>query len=141
MKVLLLKDVKGLGQKNQIKAVADGYARNFLVPRGLARMTDTGAIATKQAVDRKEDGLVALYSEMVTRLKNESLSFKMKVNESGTAFGGISKAMIEAELLEKGIAEVSVTLDHPLKTLGEHVVAVSFPRGIQGRVKISVEAE
>ena len=141
MQVLLLQDVKGLGQKHQIKTVSDGYARNFLIPRGLARKTDSQAIAAKKSADRREDDLVAKYTEMVSHLAHNPIQFRVSVSESGTIFGGISAQMITEAILKEGLSDVSVELPHPLKSIGEHVVAVRFPRGIRGQATVVVSAE
>lgn len=141
MQVLFLQDVKGVGQKNQIKTVADGYARNFLIPRGLARRADSQAIATKKSFDRKEDGMLKKYQEMADHLHHNPIEFKVAVSENGKIFGGISAQMITQALSKERLTEMTVELAHPIKTTGEHKVEVRFPRGVRGQARIMVVAE
>lgn len=141
MQVLLLQDVKGVGQKHQIKTVSDGYARNFLIPRGLARKTDSQAIAVKKGVQKKEDTLLAAYENMAEHLKHEPVIFTVAVNKEGVAFGGVSAQMIVDSLAEEGLREMTVELAHPLKSVGEHKVVVRFPRGVRGEAKIIIASE
>lgn len=145
MKVILLKDTKGVGKKFDVKEVKDGYARNFLLMRGLAEA------ATKDALNRLEAQRKILEVEhlkFVEKLKTEAarienivLNFKMKVSEKGEAFGSVTRKDIEIELSQKGFKNLKIELEKPVKTIGEHSVPVDFGEGIRSKLKVVTAAE
>ncbi|MGC9603515.1 MAG: 50S ribosomal protein L9 [Minisyncoccia bacterium] len=145
MKVILQKDIKGIGKKFDVKEVKDGYARNFLLVRGLA-----GA-ATKSALDKLEAQKKIWEAErqkLVEKLKAEAakiegivLDFKMKTGEKGETFGSVTRKDIEAELSRKGFKNLKIELEKSIKTIGEHSVPVDFGEGVKGKLKIVTEAE
>lgn len=138
MKVILLTDVKGVGRKNEVKDVADGYARNFLIARKLAVAADQQGMAVKSAADAKEAGERARLQKIADMMSTASLTFTIKTGEHKEVFGSVSKRDIENALREKGITEGQVLLDHPIKATGEHVVEVSFGKGVKGKAKVLI---
>lgn len=138
MKVLLLKDVRKVGKKYEIKEVSDGYARNFLFARKLAVPADEGAMKIKAKAEAGESALISRYKEMAAKLNRETLEFKVRAGEKGGVFGSVTSQQIKKALLEKGYEVAEVVLEKPLRALGEHKVAISFGRGITGEAKVLV---
>lgn len=146
MKVIFLKDIVGVARKNEIKDVAEGYARNFLMPRGFAIPATDAAVAgverekaQKAAEIEKE---TARFREYAKKLSEIQIVFKVKMGEKGKAFGSVSPAKIMDALKKYGIAVEKSWLPHEsLKTMGEHCVAVNFPHGVKGEVRVIIEKE
>ncbi len=141
MKVILLADVKGVGRKNEMKEVADGYARNFLIGRKLAIAADKKGQSVKAGIDAKEAGEVARLTALATKLAALPLEFTIKTGAHHEVFGSVSKKMIEEAIRAKGITEGELILEHPIKSTGEHKVEVSFGKGVKGIAKITVKAQ
>ena len=139
MKVLLLKDVKGVGRKMEVVNVADGYGRNFLVNRGLGRILDDSLNSLKKSHDDKVLSGVKRYEKMAKELGERVLDFNVKVGEKGEVFGGVAAAQIKKTLDDLGYHEVEIKLPHALKSLGEFEVAFHLPHGVTGKLKVSVK--
>src|SRR3989344_3723885 len=116
MKVLLLEDVKGFGRRMEVKNASDGYARNFLIARKLAVPADDVAMSLKKQSETRESALTEKWKSQADKLKKDTLEFAVKTGEKG----------YQGEVL----------LSEPLKIIGEHKVAVSFPRGIRGEARV-----
>jgi len=135
MKVLLLEDVKGFGRRMEVKNASDGYARNFLIARKLAVPADDVAMSLKKQSETRESALTEKWKSQAEKLKKDTLEFAVKTGEKGEVFGSVKKDQINAKLKEKGY-QGEVLLSEPLKIIGEHKVAVSFPRGIRGEARV-----
>ncbi len=147
MKVLLLKDVYKLGHAGDVKKVADGYGRNFLLPQGLAVLATPGALKTverireKAAVER-----AALNQEMsgiAEKLANVELQFYSKAGETGKLYGSITSQMVVDELNKKAGTSLSkhqIESD-PIRTLGEHIATVRLTVDLTPKIKIFVNRE
>lgn len=140
MKVILLKDIRGIGRRNEVKEVSDGYARNFLIAKGIAAPVTPRAIAEKTAADARDSALMDKLRRQAEKLGKETLKFALRGDDKGTLFGAVSAEQIETALHAKGYADTSVTLERPLKHAGEHAVEVRFPRGVKGTARVTVEA-
>ena len=147
MKVILLKDVKNVGKKDQIKEVSDGYARNFLFANGLAVQYTRGSseVLTKQIDARAEaeEKAVEDAKEKAKKLENAVLSFKLKVND-GKAFGSITTKHIKDKLngdYKIDIDRKRILLKDNITSLGQYVVKLDLHKGVVGKVTILVEAE
>lgn len=144
MKVIFLKDIADVARKNEVKDVAEGYARNFLLPRNLAvPATDAvlrsvaGEKTRKAAEEEKEK---ARFRELAEKLNAMPIIFKVKMGEKGKAFGSVGPAKIIDELKQRGIILDRSWLAHEsLKTMGEHKVAINFPHGTKGEVRVIIE--
>lgn len=128
MKVILIKDVKGVGRKFDLKEVSDGYGRNFLLKNGLAEVATAAKEAwAKKKVEEshldKKKAEELLYAKFKA-IEGITLSFKSKATETGSLFAGIHKDEIVAALAkhEIHIPADFVVLDKPLKHVGEHQV-------------------
>jgi large subunit ribosomal protein L9 len=147
MKVLLLKDVYNLGRAGDVKKVADGYGRNFLLPKGLAVLATPGML---KQVDRirttatKVRELVnAEKSGLAEQLTNLEIKFTTKAGESGKLFGSITQQMIVDAIKEKLNVEIDrhQVESQPLREVGEHKVRVRLTFDLIPQVKVLVEAE
>ena len=141
MKVLLLQDVKRVGRRHEIKEVSEGYARNFLFPRKLARIVDENALKMKAESEKEEKALFEKYKELAEALKKEVLEFEVRVGNKNEVFGSIKKGEIEKTLSRKGYGDVEAELDQPLKSVGEHKVKINFNQRISGEVRIKVRSQ
>jgi large subunit ribosomal protein L9 len=145
MKVILTGDVQKLGKSGELKDVADGYARNFLIPRKLAVPAAGGAyrawqhdIANREEKREREreDAEVA-----TQRIASTTLTLGVKVGEGGKLYGSIGAKDIADALARRGIEidRHKVELDEPLKTLGTYKVAVKVYQGLTAEVTVVVE--
>lgn len=147
MKVILLQDIPKLGRKSEVKEVSDGYARNFLFSRNLAKPATDSTLKElskqKEIAEKNRAEEQGKIMEAVEKLKSLVLNFKVKIGEKGKAFGSVTGAKIAAELKKKGIEveKEAIDLKESIKTMGKHTVKIEFPQNIQGEVKIAVEKE
>ena len=148
MDVILLQDVKGLGKTGDIKRVADGYARNFLLPQGLARIPSAGAIKDTElrlrTIRRRQDRIETEASTIAGILKDVTLRFRAKAGESGRLYGSITAGDIAEALQREARVDVDkrrLVLDEPIRDLGLHRVAIKLHAGIGAEVRVIVEAE
>lgn len=148
MDVLLLKDVAGIGQAGQVKKVSDGYARNYLIPRGLATPATPGAVKqaeiVRTAAARREAKTLAEAQELAKQLSETRLVFRAKAGAGDRLFGSITSGDI-AEALARDqhitIDKRKIELDAPIKELGEKHVAIKLHPQVTAHVKIVVERE
>lgn len=146
MKIVLLKDVKGIGKKLDVKEVPDGYARNFLIPRNLA------APATKENIQNAEK--IKLFKQkenqeqekslrrISTEISEKRIKFFLKADDHGKLFGSVNKDSILKALRENKFItkeHVEIKIDHPIKELGDYEVEMSFGKGIKTKLKITIE--
>ena len=147
MEVILKEDVVNLGHRGDVVKVADGYGRNFLLPRKLAlQATDANkaVIETmKTAAARRSASEKVLAEELLTKLEPLALSFTRKSGEAGHLFGSVTSADIAAGLEAKGfeIDRRKIQLDEPLKSVGEFSVAIKLYREVTAHVKVKIVAE
>jgi len=147
MKVLLIKDVFNLGRAGEVKKVADGYARNFLIPQKMAVMATVGAMKQVERIQASATKQRELLNEEMSGLAEQiaalELSFKAKVGETGKLYGSITQQMIIDVVNE----QLHVNLDRhqvesqPLREVGEHSVRVRLTFDLIPEIKITVEGE
>jgi len=133
MKIILLKDVKKIGKKYEIKDVSDGFALNMLIPKGLALPATTGNINTIEM--KRKNNLFEIIKnnteleEALKRIKNITVELKGKVNDIGHLFAGIHKENI-TEAIQKqygiNLSPEHIILDKPIKEVGEHDVKLNI---------------
>ncbi len=145
MKVILTNDVDKLGKSGELKDVADGYARNFLIPRKLAVPAAGGAfrawqhdIASREEKRTRERADAEIAAQ---RIGSTTLTMGVKVGEGGKLYGSITAKDIADALGRRGIVvdRHKVDLDEPLKTLGTYKVAIRVFPGMTPEVTIAVE--
>jgi len=148
MDVVLLKEVKRLGKPGDVKKVADGYARNYLFPHGLAvPATDEtrNRIAAQAAAEARQQAKeLATAEAQASQLDHIELVFKVKAGESGHLYGSITNADIAERLSAKLGEEIDkrkVMLDEPLREVSRRDVEVRLHSGVKITVKIIIEAE
>ncbi len=147
MKVLLIKDVYKLGRAGDIKKVADGYGRNFLLPQGFAVLATEGAVKQVQRIKAQaEIRRNAQNSELkgiADLVKEATLTFPAKAGETGKLYGSITTADIAAALTEKIRFEIKrQQVDtQPIRALGEYVAHVRLTMDLVPEVKIVVHRE
>jgi large subunit ribosomal protein L9 len=148
VKVILTREVLNLGEVGDVKEVATGYARNYLIPQGLAMKATPGAVKEferRQAAEaRREEQMEARAEALLQRLSQVTLSFEAKASEKGRLFGSITTADI-AEALEREIDEKfdrrKHILSEPLRDVGEHTISVRLTQEIVAQVKAVVKPE
>ena len=147
MEVILKEEVAKLGHRGDVVKVADGYGRNFLLPRKLAmQATATNKAVIEQmknAAARRSATEKALAEVLVTKLEPVVLSFTRKSGEAGHLFGSVTSADIAAALDAKGfeVDRRKIVLGEPLKTVGDHIVAIKLHREVTAHLKVQVQAE
>lgn len=148
MEVLLLKDIRRLGKAGEVRKVADGYARNYLIPRGLATPATAGAVREaeqrQKAQAKREAGEQAQAQMLAERISGTTLHFKARAGETGHLYGSITSANI-AEELEKQIGasidKRKIMLSEPIREVGTFPVTIRFGGDVSAEIQVSVEAE
>jgi large subunit ribosomal protein L9 len=148
VKVVFLKDVSSKGKAGEIRDVADGYARNFLFPKGLALQATE--VATKKA-QAQADGKVRHLEhlneeldELAKLIESKELHFKAKAGEKGRLHGSITTANIAEELSKIVNAEIDkkrIILDEPLRHIGEHEVTIKLSKEIEAKIKVIIDED
>jgi len=148
MKVILMQDVHNLGKKNDMVNVNDGYARNYLIPKGLAIEASASAInemKMKQNAEktRKENEL-ANAKKLKEKLSGISLTFVSKAGENGKLFGSITSKDISDKLEKEHKITVDkrkIILPEAIKSLGTHEVEIKLHAGVSSILKVVVKNE
>jgi large subunit ribosomal protein L9 len=146
VRVILKSEVRGLGRPGEVKDVADGYARNYLLPRGLAIEATGGELKhlaqERDAEKTKRSRAHADAEALAKRLGQVTLVFKLKAGEQGKTFGSVTaKEVAEALAKETGaeIDKTKIVLHEPLKTLGVHTVEVRLRSDVRANVTVAIE--
>lgn len=147
MKVILLKKVKGLGEKYDIKEVADGYARNFLLPQNLAETATSDRVKVlterkgKETTDAQKD--LEKTEAFAEKLEMLEIIVKAKAQDDGTLYGSVSAKEIVAALKKHNVTidEKQVAIKSPIKKIGDHEVIINLSHGLEAPVVVTVERE
>ncbi|MGE5675743.1 MAG: 50S ribosomal protein L9 [Mycobacterium leprae] len=145
MKVILKADVKGTGKKGQTLEVSDGYARNFLLPRGLATEASAGAMksleAEKQAQIERQQRIVTDLQNLRDKLEGNTVQVPARCGEGGRLFGSITNKDIAdaiTKFLGKEFDRKVIDLTTPIKTLGVYPVTLKFGHNVTGTVNVEI---
>ena len=151
MQIILLQDIKGIGKKFDVKEIKDGYARNFLIPRGLAKIATNATIKeleTKKSVSEKQEKkLKAELESLAKNLSHRNFVFSLNVGKKGEVFGSITKddieerinANINANLRDYIKNNMEIKLEKPIKTTDEHQIEINLGKGVKTTVKVIIE--
>jgi large subunit ribosomal protein L9 len=147
MKIILLKDVENLGKKGEIREVAPGYARNFLIPKGLAIFASKSALSAikeqRKVQEKKSKALKEKAKEIKEKLEKSILKIKVKKGIKGKIFGSVTNKEIASAILKetglkidkKQIGETSI------KEPGQHKIKVKLTEGTTVLIKLKIEAK
>jgi large subunit ribosomal protein L9 len=144
MKVILSEDVTNLGKMGSTVNVADGYARNFLLPRRLAVRADSGSAKQidheMRVIHRREEKQRAILAEFAKKLEGLTVEIKARAGEEEKIFGSVTTANISEKLAELGhqIDRKSIALEEPIKSLGIFGVPIRLASGIEATIKVWV---
>ena len=141
MKVIFLQDVSNVAYAGDVKEVADGYARNFLIPKGLAALAKPGVA---NVVASRKAKLTAEFNEMADKLEGVEINLKARAGTKDRLYGAITTADIAAELSKTTGLDVDkkrVELDMPIHQLGSYEVAIRLAKDIVPKVKVTVIEE
>jgi large subunit ribosomal protein L9 len=147
MKVILKQNVESLGKAGDLVKVADGYARNFLVPKGLAAEANSRNLKVfeheKQQILQQAEKIQKQAEDTAARLNAVTCTIARRVGEQEKLFGSVGAKDIEDALVAQGIeiGKKSVLLDEPIKALGEFPVRIKLSAGVTGEIKVVVVAE
>ena len=148
MKVLLIKSVANIGRVGEIKEVANGFGRNYLIPNKLALLATPSALKAAEAQLQKgrqeEERFAAELSQLAQQLEGFPITFKAKARSNERLYGSIRDSDIAAELnqltgldIDKG----KIELEEPIHKLGEYEVAIRLSKDLAPKVKVTVTKE
>lgn len=147
MKVIFLQDVKGQGKKGQVKEVSDGYASNFLLPKGLVRPATEGNMKVLEnqaaAEDRRKQEEKEEAQALAKKLEATTIELKAKAGEGGRLFGAITSKQIGEALSKQGlkIDKRKIELDEPIRHLGVTQMTVKLHPEVKATLKVQVTEE
>ena len=147
MKVILLKDIEKLGKKYDVKEVADGYARNFLIILLIAKPATEKLIKwaeeqRKLAIKKAQEQLKEV-QKLASKLDGQEVEFVVKVGKQGKLFESINQIKIAKKLKEMGfdIKKTQVELEKPIKELGEFPVKINLDQGLEAEIRVVIVPE
>ena len=148
MIVILKQDVQGTGRAGEVVKVSDGYARNMLIPRGMALEATEGNIRSlekQQALQKKKAAENKAHAEAQAEdLKSKKVTLKAKAGEGGKLFGAITGKDISEALKDQlgyDIDKKKIELENPIKNIGTYTATLKLYPEVKGTIKVEVEAE
>jgi large subunit ribosomal protein L9 len=145
VKLILLSDVKTLGKKGEVVDVAEGYARNFLLPRKLATEADRGALAQlgsqKKAQERRDAQTLADAQALADRLAAAKLAVKAKAGGNGKLFGAVTNADVASaiqETLAIAVDKHKIEIKSQIKALGSYPVEIKLHKNVVAKTTVDV---
>jgi large subunit ribosomal protein L9 len=147
MEIILKQYVKGLGEKDDVVTVKDGYGRNFLIPQGMAILATKSAVKQVEETLRqrahRQEHLVNEAQALVEQIENTVVVVETLAGQDGKLFGSVTSLMVANQLKEKGfdIDRKQITFQEDIKTFGEFEALISVFKGVKATVKIEVVAK
>ena len=147
MKVILLQDVKGQGKKGEVIDVNEGYARNFLVKKGLAEIATAAKLndisMKKSAAEFHKAEEIKATKEMAKTINGKTFPVKIKAGQNGKVFGSVTSANISDSLAAAGYAidKKKIIVPNPIKNTGTYEIELKLLEGINCKINIEVIAE
>lgn len=146
MKVIFMKDVKGTAKKGEMKEVSDGYARNFLLPKGVAKeatQSSVNELKQQQAAENfRKEKAEELANEQAEQMKQMSVTIYSKAGEGGKLFGSITSKDIADRLKKEHSLDIDkrkILLEEPLKTMGSHEVSIKLHSNVTGVITVHIK--
>jgi len=147
MKVILLQDIKSIGRRGEIKTVKSGYARNYLLPKGLAKLATEGSVKVTETQKVEAQKHIEELGDILKTIQNETkkapLQFKVKAGKKDEVFNSVRANEIKGALMKKYDLQnenIDVKKDH-IKELGKQTIPIDFGNGIEGEIFIDIEPE
>ena len=147
MKVILLDDVSKVGRRGEVREVSDGYARNFLIPKKLALSATAGNLKNLEHIktqqEAKADRVKADAESLRSRVEALAYEERRQASEEGKLFGSVTSQDIADFLAGRGvkIERKRITLDEPIKALGEHLVSMRLHQDVTAQLRVNVVRE
>lgn len=147
MRVILLQDVENVGKKFEVKEVANGHARNFLIPQGLVKNATPEALEwlkmQKEIAAQKAEEELKTIQDLASSLDDLEVTVKVKVGEEGQLFESVNVQGIAERLKEMGfnVKKNQIHLEEPLKELGEFPVKITLEHNLEAEVRVIVVEE
>lgn len=148
MKVILLDNIKGVGHIGDIRTVSDGYARNYLFPHKLAKLATKGIEKEAEALQKKRGILLEQEqkraAEAQTKLNGLTVEVAERANDLGTLFAALGKKELIKKIRESSGVELTVDmidLPEPIKTTGEHTIALELSPELKAEIRVVVKPE
>ena len=145
MKVILLDNIRAVGKVGDIKDVRDGYARNFLFPRNLARLACDGVVRDVEQIKAKKLAAYELAQQeaqvVAEKLNDATIELTGAANEQGTLFAAIEREQLAEALSEKAGAKIDpqhIVVTEPIKAVGEHTVTAELTDDVSVDVRVSI---
>jgi len=147
MRVILLQDVKDFGKKYEVKDVKDGYARNFLIPKGLVKKADKKGLEwlaiQKETAEKKAEEELKKFQELASQMDGLEVVIPVKIGEEGQLFEKIDIQDISEKLKEMGfdIKKQKIELAQPIEELGEFPVKIKFEHNLESEITVIITEE
>jgi len=147
MKVILLQDVEKTGKKLEVKNVADGFARNFLLPKGLAKMATKEALKwldmQKEIEGKKSEEVLKKIQAVASSMEGLEVIMPVKIGSEGQLFESITAQKIADRLKEMGfeIKKTQIDLGEPIKEIGEFPLKIRFDHNLEADIRVIVSQE
>ena len=145
MKVILKQDVKNLGDKDEVKEVKEGYARNYLIPKGLAEKATKSKLKEvekrRQDKEKQEEKEIEEAEKLKEQLAKEKLVLKVKTGDGGKLFGSVTNKDISEKLQEDKKIQIDkrkIELDNPIKDIGSYDVDIKLHPKVEAKLKVEV---
>jgi len=147
MRVVLLEDIENLGKKYEVKEVADGYARNFLIPKGLAKPATEEAIKwaeiQKEIEEKKAEEELKKVQEFASSIEGLEVVIPVKMGEEGQLYESVNAQKISEKLKEMGfeIKKSQILLEEPIRELGEFPIKIHFEHNLEAEIRVIIVEE
>ncbi|MFA4998552.1 MAG: 50S ribosomal protein L9 [Candidatus Paceibacterota bacterium] len=147
MKVVLLNDVEKIGKKFDVKEIKNGYARNFLIPKGLAKPATKEALewlkVQKEIMEKKAEESLKGFQQTVSAIDGQEVIVSVKVGDEGQLFESVTAQKISERLKEMGfdIKKSQLELESPIKEVGEFPVKVKFEHNLEAEIRVIIAEE
>ncbi len=147
MKVILLEDIENIGKRYEVKEVADGYARNFLIPKNLIKLATEKNLKwleiQKGQLEKEAEQSLKQIEEIVSKIDGQEITLAVKIGQEGQLFESITSQKIADKLKETGfeIRKNQIILENPIKEVGEFPIKIKFDHNLEAEIRIIITEE